>query len=97
MYDNYKFGVIICCCCIIAKFISIMFYIASIVLSTKRRVPSKTIVDNEEEKVKDDIEIDDSVSVSNIHSSQSKLPIFLNPMERSWLPAPYQARRESSR
>ena len=74
-----------------------MFYIASIVLSTKRRVPSKTIVDNEEEKVKDDIEIDDSVSVSNIHSSQSKLPIFLNPMERSWLPAPYQARRESSR
>ena len=97
MYDNYKFGVIICCCCIIAKFISIIFYIASIVLSTKKRIPSKTVVDNEEDKVKGEIEIHDSVYVSNIHSSQSKLPIFLNPMERSWQPAPYQPSRESSR
>ena len=77
LYDNYKFGVIICCCCIIAKFISIMFYFASIVLRNKKSsIPSK----NADDKLNADAVF--------IHSSKTELPIFLNPLERSWYPSP---------
>ena len=80
LYDNYMFGVIICCCCIIAKFISIMFYFASIAFRNKNSsVRSK----NADDKVDRCVKIADS---DIIHLSKTELPIFLNPLERSWHP-----------